>query len=348
MANDFSSDPNCVALWKFDNNASDAKGSNDLTPVNSPAYDSGDKKEGSYCIDLEHSSAQYAYITDANLDAGFPGKNGTSEPSFSICLWAKAESFASFSALVNKQKSGAASYTIFLNTSGALYFLIGYNGGANTTNIIFDTALSTGIWYHIAVVYDASSNEMKIRVWDDNAGALLDSNKEGTAGGDMSPGDANLEIGRWNENNSYTFDGKIDEVVFFDKVLSDEDIDAIRAGSYGGGATAKESADSGSGVEAVESLQTPSAKTSSDIGSGAEGTPTQSAILAGSESGAAIEDLISRLLASDESGGGIEASSVNTEGQFKDLAASEGGEGLDRLIARMATPTKGGGRKLWI
>jgi hypothetical protein len=255
MANDFSGDPNCVALWKFDNNALDSKGGNDLTPVNSPAYDSGDKKEGTHCIDLEDSSNQYCTIADAALDAGFPGKNGTSEQSFCICAWIKAESFPTTNTgIITKYvwTGDARSYALIVDTSGNLHFWLGYNGGISVTILTFDTALSTGKWYHIALSYDSSDNGMKIRVWDGDAGALLDSNKEGTAGGDMSPDTAPLEVGRVNESTSWCFDGKIDEVVIFDKVLSDNDIDSIRAGTYSAGVTEKESADSGSGLEAAD------------------------------------------------------------------------------------------------
>jgi hypothetical protein len=119
---------------------------------------------------------------------------------------------------------------------------------------------------------------------------------------------------------------------------------------YGEGeeeATEKESSDTGTGMDAVESLETPEAKTSSDTGTGAEGAPTASAILAGSESGSGIEALISRLLADDESGGATEAGSLNTE-ELKSLSTDEPAEGADRLVAKIEMPTKGGGMKLWI
>ncbi|OGO06287.1 MAG: hypothetical protein A2Z76_04720 [Chloroflexi bacterium RBG_13_56_8b] len=105
--------------------------------------------------------------------------------------------------------------------------------------------------------------------------------------------------------------------------------------------------ESGSGVDAVESLQTPQVKTSSDAGSGVEGTPSQSAILAGGESGSGLEALITRLLATLDTGSGAEASSVEIEGLLKDLFASEPGEGCDRLVAKIEMPIKGGGMKLW-
>jgi len=116
---------------------------------------------------------------------------------------------------------------------------------------------------------------------------------------------------------------------------------------YTAGATEKTSSDSGSGVDVYVSLETPEAKTSSDTGSGVEGTPMQSATLAGSETGSGIEALVARLLAVVDTGYGVEAGDVEVEGLLKDLFASELGEGSDSLAAKIEIPTKGGGMRLW-
>jgi len=121
------------------------------------------------------------------------------------------------------------------------------------------------------------------------------------------------------------------------------------ASLYGTGetpVTEKTSSDTGSGVDAVDSLETPEAKSSSDTGSGVEGTPSQSAILVSSETGSGIEVLIARLLAAFDTGGGAEVAQV--VGLLKDLFASELGQGFDSLTAKIEMPTKGGGMKLWI
>jgi len=373
MANDFSGDPNCVALWKFDN---DGKGGNDLTEVGSPSYDSGDKKEGTHCIDLEKDSTQYCTIADGDLDTGFPGKSGTSEQSFSVCCWIKPESLGSWQGIISKFSASYKTFLLRLWSAGTVDFIIAYSGG--TTSLKFDTDLSTGIWYHIGITYDASDNSMKIRVWDDNAGALLDSNKEGTAGGDMAPNAGALEVGRFYETDADTFDGKIDEVVFFKDVLSDAEIDQIRAGAYGASVSEKNAADtgsgaeaslssvvlddteSGSGIDAVESLQTPQAKTSSETGSGADILSQVQAILDGAESGDGVDaveslqapqaktssdsgtgaeaSLSSASLAGTESGAGVEASLSSAT-----LAGSESGSGLEALIARLLAGEEDGG-----
>ena len=48
MANDFSGDPSCKAVWRFENGAltADSKGANTLTAVNGPTADTSLYKEG--------------------------------------------------------------------------------------------------------------------------------------------------------------------------------------------------------------------------------------------------------------------------------------------------------------
>jgi hypothetical protein len=331
MANDFSGDPNCVALWKFDNDANDSIGGNDLTEVNTPTYDASIKKEGTHSIDFEYDNAEYCTIDDADLDANFPGKSGTSSQSFSICGWFRLETLPSSGpdnrTLIGKYENGMRSYVVDLEDSNnKVLFKVGYNSGGSATTITFGTALQTGRWYHFGVTYDVSDNGMKLRIWDDTAGALLDSNASGTAGGNMSPAAAPLQISHSWALDNHVIDGKIDEVVIFNKVLSDADIDSIRAGTYGTGANEKTSSDAGSGVEAM---------------------PVYSAILTGAESGAGVEAFIARLLAAAEAGYGAEASEIGDGGLLKNLLASELGEGDDGLTAKIEIPTKGGGMKLW-
>jgi hypothetical protein len=233
VANDFSGDPYCVALFKFDGNPNDSKGSNNLTAVNSPTYDSGDKKEGTHSIVFSKASVQYCSIDDVNLDVGFPGKSGTPEQSLSICGWFKLEAVDVYQGLVCKYvtSSPKRSYGVAIGADGKARFMLGYNNGANASAIIFDTPFEAGKWYHIKATYNATNNQMRLRIWDDNAGALLDAVKEGTAAGDMSPTDAPLQVGAYNDGTN-TMDGKTDEVVIFRDVLTDDEQDQIIAGTY--------------------------------------------------------------------------------------------------------------------
>ncbi|GAH13633.1 unnamed protein product, partial [marine sediment metagenome] len=90
MANDFTYDDYCVALYRFESGAltADSFGGNTLTNNNGVAEDLVNFKEGECSADLELSSSQYFSISDDDLDSGFPCKDeeGTNR-SFTICGW---------------------------------------------------------------------------------------------------------------------------------------------------------------------------------------------------------------------------------------------------------------------
>jgi hypothetical protein len=78
MANDFSGDSNCVALYNFESGAltTDSKGTNTLTNINT-VQESVDSKQGSGSADFEYADAECLKIDDGDLDAGYPFKTGS-------------------------------------------------------------------------------------------------------------------------------------------------------------------------------------------------------------------------------------------------------------------------------
>src|SRR4030067_604098 len=93
MANNFSNDADCVAVWNLESGALgvDSKGGNTLTNTgvvaNSSLY-----KQGAASGDFELSESDYMSITDAALDSGFPLKSGDSNKKISACGWFRPES----------------------------------------------------------------------------------------------------------------------------------------------------------------------------------------------------------------------------------------------------------------
>lgn len=233
--NDFSG---CMALWRFEYNALDSVGGNDLTPINTPMY-SVDEKEGDYSADLYEVDSEYFTIPDADLDAGFAGKDGTGEQSFSICLWTKLNQLTERMGFVNKWNAAGdtRSYRIWYDESiHKMCFSIGHTGGAGSTTLTYDTVVNVGRWYHVGATYNHTTNVFKLRIWDDTAGAFLNvgtPTQSETAGADMSPDTAPLEIGRDDENDLYCLHGHMDEVVICGTVFSDTQIDCVRQGTYG-------------------------------------------------------------------------------------------------------------------
>jgi hypothetical protein len=237
MANDFSMDTNCKALWRFENGALtvDSKGSNTLSVTGSPTANLVDFKEGGASADFELGSPDYYTVADASLDAGFPLKNGDTNKKISVCAWLRMESIPTFGInFFGKWGTGTRSLLCQITgTSGGLDFriLLGHNGGLSSETII-ETSIAalTGRWYHFGFTYQDSDKSWKLRIWDDTAGAIYYSNTGHTTN-NINIENATLYVGGYLSNSH---DGEMDEVVVFDDILTNDEIDAIRAGTYSG------------------------------------------------------------------------------------------------------------------
>jgi len=230
------------------------------------------------------------------------------------------------------------SISMYLMTSNGGNVNFGYyndNAGAPGTHVAHGTAENLGSfddWKTIAVSGSITNGNF---YW-------LVGQQDATITDYYDSGDANQEA----YNGSYTFDTWGDNPTigqYYAAILS------IYATYTTGGATERLSSDSGSGADALVSLQTPAAKTASDTGAGVDAcvsvqTP---AAKTASDAGSGVEAFIARLLAAAETGYGAEASEIGGGGLLRHLFASELGEGADGLTAKIEKPNKGGGMRLW-
>ena len=240
--NDFSSDPNCVALWSLEDGVltTDSIGSNTLTN-NGVTSDTSNYQEGAAAGDFVRSSSDYLYRADTNLSGDFPGKSGSGNDTFSFCAWFRCTSLPTGSELqsiVSKYEWAGDERGFYVSigvneSTTTVCVSLAYDGGASRDKYWFDTAIVANRWYHVGVVVDGSN--VKIRIWDDTAGALLGGDEEVQSQlHDMYCPNAQFRIGAvqhstWPDH----FNGQIDEVVLFGDSLSSGEIDQVRAGSYG-------------------------------------------------------------------------------------------------------------------
>ncbi len=233
MANDFSTDPRCKALWRFESGAltTDSKGSNTLTPTASaPTVDTTNFQEGASSAHYDRSNSQGHSIADANLVAGFPLKSGDTAKKATFCFWYRPSAGAnaySDKAIFGKWKNGATNkLSLFLDHYyGSLSLGWGFNdSGADWwgTGLNF----TEGKPYHIAVVIDGVAKTAKIRVWD---GSTV-TNYPHTYYYELNVSDGAFEIGH--DEGANCLHGNLDEFVAFNDLLSDTEIDAIRNGVF--------------------------------------------------------------------------------------------------------------------
>lgn len=234
--NNFSSDANCSALWKFESGAltTDSKGGNTLTNNNTVVENTSEYKEGFCSADFERNNSEYFSITDANLDAGYPLKNGDTNKKISVCGWFRLESLDTADLCIygKYNTTGKRSFLIFADAgNNKLHLYVGYNSGDSYNEYVHASVLSVGIWYHYGVTWQDSDKSYRIRMWDDNASAILGSDLTGTGINNINVEDGEVTIGSRGDPNRY-WDGELDEVIVFKDILSVAEIDKIRGGVY--------------------------------------------------------------------------------------------------------------------
>ena len=240
MANDFTGDSSCVALYRFEDGAlaADSKGTNTLTAVNTPTVNTTDKKEGSGSTALVYASHQFYKITDANLNVGFPLKSGDATQQGTICFYCKPASYASNSTpqtLIGFPGYSPGSQKFFAVLAGSgtnnLILYWGYASGASFYT--YDTGIQLGIgaWWHIAIRIDGVNTVLNVRAWkySDNTQKTY----AVTPASVLSVPATEFRIGGTIQSDTaYSFDGLMDECVVFNCLKLDGEIDSIRNQAY--------------------------------------------------------------------------------------------------------------------
>jgi len=111
----------------------------------------------SHSLDLESTSSQYASITDASQT----GLDLTSD--FTLEAWINWETIPTSgnqSAIWFKRDGSAQGYYCFYqNSGGTLRFITQID---DTESIVNYSGFTAGVWYHLALTYDASAGTPQI------------------------------------------------------------------------------------------------------------------------------------------------------------------------------------------
>jgi len=230
MANIFTYDIHCKALWRFESGAlvTDSIGGNTLTNHGASA-DSSYYMEGSYSSLFERY--EYMNITDSNLSTGFPFKSGDTNKKISVCFWARVARVYD-GALLSKFdfSSGLRCFSIRYTSAGTFFIQLGYNSGGSYTNYTHGSTFPKNTWQHITFSYDNSDRSYALRLRD-ASGNIVGTDLTGTAANDISITTAPLEVNSYNGGNNAQW-GRIDELVFFDDIITAAEATQIAQGNY--------------------------------------------------------------------------------------------------------------------
>jgi len=245
-------DPNCISVYYMENGAltTDSKGSNTLTAVQSPDSNTVDYMQGAGSVDLEYSDGDCFYRADADLSADFPLKNGTTNYTMSFTCWIKLESKSSASTtmlwaknnpywgrpgceLHLAQTNGMPTISCEINPTGTL--TVSWNGL---------TYPSVDNWYFVGMSLEVNGTNHYtgwIYVWDDTNSQLLGAQSFKTSSSaSTGPPKLNTDpfvIGAVARSTYGNFhDGLMDEVTIWNRVLTEDEFDLIRGGTFGSAA----------------------------------------------------------------------------------------------------------------
>jgi hypothetical protein len=255
MANDFTNDPNCVAVWRFEDTpgfTADSQGGNTLTNFGADV-ETTTVFEGSRSAKFVLDNQDNMTIADADQDAGLPFRyadGGSMEKSFTICLRVYPLTLPSVvggnMALVAKfhPSSDTRVFSVRMDSNDIFAIAVGYNNGSSYQTVYFTVAIPSATqWYSVAFSYDYSDYGYRIRAYDHVADALLASDATGNFGQAIDPLDIALTIGSVFEGGFS--DTILDEIVVFNRVLSVSEIDDYIAGTFGAAGTAYQRSVSG-------------------------------------------------------------------------------------------------------
>lgn len=224
--------PNMVSWWPGDGNANDIQGSNNGTLQGGAAFVPG--KVGQ-AFSFNGTDAYVRVPDNANL---YPGAG-----SFTVDAWIKTTQMSAGNAVIlahyecanSCPPGGGSVYAIYVNGNGKLLGVLRDSAGTQQ-NLTGVTVVADGGYHHIALVRDTTNSQMQLYV-----DGVVDASAPLTVTGTMKDDDSELDpftigaiIQGGANHPSQLFQGQVDEVEYFNRVLAASEIQGIfNAGSAG-------------------------------------------------------------------------------------------------------------------
>jgi len=176
------------------------------------------------------------FNTDIYVDLGNPGMLQLTS-SMTISAWIDASAFPADDAVIVSKRTGADNLGYQLDTTidkgpRSIGFKLTTGGGGQMYRY-GASALQANTWYHVAGVYDAQAQTMKVYL----NGVLDNGPTVGSVASSQMDRPINVNIGRKPGANGYEFIGKIDEVRIYNRALTQAEIQADMNSAATGGTT---------------------------------------------------------------------------------------------------------------
>ena len=173
------------------------------------------------------------YLALANQGSGVANLNPLASDPFSISLWFYTDSTSTHTLFSNRQSTGDGWWLGLTNQKLDFRW---YSSGSGSNDITtFDSdgyraSFYNGPWSHAVITYNGNGNGTGLKMYI-NA-ALIETGPSATIGTTTSSDE--IRIGKGYSASSYKYSGSISNISFWDKELTEPEIDFIYHGNDGG------------------------------------------------------------------------------------------------------------------
>ena len=240
-----------ISWWKLDDTANgikDSVGSNDLTNngateiqtnVWTPRLNADSDTLPSTALvssDLQFNSAYSSFSLDFDgvddyINCGdsdtFTFGNGTTDSPFSVSAWFNADTLTANERFTIGKYDSGPEWLFQARENFIVFALYDSSNSSYYLSTMYSATIDTGVWRNVIFTYDGSSNATGCKMYINGSLVTTTTTKVGyTAMGNKS---SDLKIGA---RSGKEFDGKIDEVSIFNKVLNQAEITSIYNNGY--------------------------------------------------------------------------------------------------------------------
>lgn len=198
-----------VSRYLFEGNVNDSTGSYDGN--NNGVSFVSSSQEGSQSANFDGSDT----VENCTPTSAFSGGEMT------MCFWMYPHDTSNRNGVINGNTgdSGDDRWDVEIQSGQIRH---DNHGSSSDNNDLF--SVSTDTWIHIAIVWDANNGS-------------LEAYKNGSLSSDISTatypidGNDDITLGIYKDNTSRQYDGYLDDLRFYDRLLSESEIDVIASGS---------------------------------------------------------------------------------------------------------------------
>lgn len=155
---------------------------------------------------------------------------------FSISLWFQTSTTSEQMLVSTSASSSNAGINLNLQSNGYLIFQMS-DGSSNTGYMQHQTDMSDGDWHHVVVTYSSAggSNDATTSFYLDGTditSSVASGNSWSQGSGSTFSSISHLALGRWPASSLYYLNGKLDQVRFFNKALSQSEVTTLNGETF--------------------------------------------------------------------------------------------------------------------